>query len=539
VLALAKKRARPQVLDQKRVPAPSGGLNTVTPVAQLPPTDALFLYNMTASEYGLRTRPGSSEWVTGLTGASDDSVPSLLPFTGSTQAQNRFFAVTQAGIWDVSASTDTPTQLVTFPIQTGEAGRGSYVAMATSAGRFLLLCDEENGLFVYTEGTDSWAQVAMGGGATEIANVSPSNFCFVTVWKRRLFFVERYTGSAWYLAAGAVYGAATEFDFAQQFRVGGSLVGLWNWSYDGGAGLDSYLVALSTGGDAVVYQGTDPASASTFGLKGSWNVGGLASGRRVALDFGGELLVLTLLGALPLSRLVAGGSIEDEKLFATRKVANAFNRLVGLYRTLPGWALAIHPEENALLVLVPTASGQPTGQWAMSFANGSWSQWRDLPMASAAVWDGTLYFGTTDGRVLKNTGAVDGVTLADPDTSQDIAWSALGAYHNLGNGRLKRVSLVRPILLSEEANPTAEATALFDFSLLEPAPPAGSGVSGSGAWGSAVFDEAVWGGDLTASQAIGGAAGMGRDVAIAVRGAAKSRTVLVGTDVFFEQGGLL
>ena len=47
---------------------------------------------------------------------------------------------------------------MTFNIQVqGHAGRGIHHAFVTPGGHFLVYCDEENGLCVYTEATDTWA----------------------------------------------------------------------------------------------------------------------------------------------------------------------------------------------------------------------------------------------------------------------------------------------------------------------------------------------------------------------------------------------
>jgi hypothetical protein len=536
---LRRPPAKPSI-QAAHLPAPIGGMNRFNAASAMPPEDCLYLYNLIAAEYVLRSRLGYQEWCTGLTGAADNEVRSILPFTGSAMngAGDKLFATTSSGIWGVSASTDTPSLVQAFGTTTGDAGWGVSCVASTSAGRHLLYFDEVNGMFVYSEG-GAWGAVAMGGGGSEIANVDPANLVFGTVFKDRLWMVERDTAKAWYLSAGAIYGAATSFDFGQKMRSGGPLRGLWNWSYDGGGGLDTLLCGISGSGDVVIYQGTDPSSINTFALKGAWSLGGVPAGRRFATDQGGEILVASLLGVLPLSRLVAGGSIDDEKLYATRKVGPYFSLLASTYKSLKGWSVLVHPEDNALMVTVPTAAGAATNQLAMAFSTKAWSQYRDLPILSAASWNGQLYFGTTDGRVCRNTGYVDNVLLSDPNSWNAVQWSLLTAYQSLGTPRYKRVHSIRPKLLSQAANATVQATALMDFNLIEPAPPAGgSGGSGS-TWDSAVWDTSVWSGDYTATQPLQGGTGIGRDVAIAVRGSAIARTTLVGVDVLFELGGVL
>ncbi len=340
-MALRKQAPMPAI-QSVHVPAPVGGLNAVDAASAMPPTDAVQAFNLVAAEYGMRSRLGWREWCTTLTGLADNLVRSVLPFAGSTTAKNRLFATTSTGIWDVSASSVSPSRVLTFGTQTGDAGYGNCTTVVTSAGHFLLYADEVNGLHAYTESSDTWAAVTMGGGGTQISAVDPASICFVTVFKSRVWMVEKSTARAWYLAAGAIYGAATSFNMAGRFRAGGALRGLWSWTYDGGAGLDDSLVAVSDGGDVAVYQGTDPSSASTFGLRGAWYVGALPAGRNIATNFGGDLLLLSRTGVVPMSKLTVGGD-TDRSQYTTAKVSNLFNAAMLSKAPLRGGACACTP----------------------------------------------------------------------------------------------------------------------------------------------------------------------------------------------------
>lgn len=540
--ARARRRrvaARPATVATTHMPAPTGGLNTLDAAGAMPPEDCIALWNMVPAEYGLRSRLGSREWVTGLDGGAGGLVRSILPFTGSTRAADRLFAVTPTGIWDVSASTAAPTRVLTFVTPDAELGAGYGVAHAyvTAAGHFLLYGDELNGYHVYSESSASWARVTAGAGAGQVSGVDPGALPFVTVWKSRVWLVEQASARAWYLDAGAIYGAATAFNFGQQFRKGGGLIGLWSWTVDGGQGLDDYLVAISAGGDLVVYQGSDPSSASTFGLKGIWSLPGLPAGRRIATQLGGDLLVLTKSGIRPLSQLVVGG--EGEGQYLTAKVSNLVNRLMLTRSGFRGWSMHLHPEDNTLLVLAPTTEGAATEQLVMALWNKAWSRYRGLPMLSAGTWGGKFYAGTPDGRVLVHDGYVDGVRLADANAFTPVQWSLLSSFQTLGNARFKRVQLIRPTLLSEGAQPNYAVQARYRYDFAE-APSVSGTVRASGsAWDAGLWDVARWAGEYQASQSLGGATGLGTEVAIAVRGQATSRTVLVGMDIAFDQGGFL
>lgn len=589
-----KSRATSQSIN---VPAPTGGVNLIAPGGQIPDNQAFSITNMVASENGLRSRLGYQEWATGLTGASDNLVRTKLSFTGSTKngSKDRLFAVTSTGIWDVTASSQRATaawtistayvvgdrrtndsgksyvvvtagtsagaggptgtganivdgtvhwdyvagaKVITFGTQTNDAGYGVGTTYVNSAGHFYLYTDEENGYFVYAESTDTWTKIASGAGPTDVSGGDPTKFAFVIVWKSRVWFIEKESGKSWYLAAGSLYGAATEFDFGNKFASGGPLAVLANWTVDGGAGLDDHLVAISAGGDVVVYQGTDPSSVLTFGLQGVWNVGALPYGRAFTSRFGGDVLILTRRGILPLSKLISGGSVLRTDQYATEDIAPAFNAFPSTTWGLRGWSVRMHPEDNSIIVTIPTGVGLATVQWAMSLANGSWGYYRDLPIYSCEAWEGQFYFGTIDGRVCKNTGYVDGITLADPNSYVPVQYQVITGFKGGGTGRHKQVKMIRPTIRSDGGAPTfrVEARYGFDGSDMAPVSP---GAAGSGTWDNATWDTSKWSGEYLTSQTVVGAVGMGTEFAIAMRGAARSRTVLVGFDVLFDQGGFL
>ena len=79
-----------------------------------------------------------------------------------------------------------------------------------------------------------------------------------------MWVIENDTLSAWYLPVDSVGGAATEYDLSGIFRLGGYLLAGGTWTMDAGEGVDDYWIAVTSEGEVVVYQGTDPSSANTW-----------------------------------------------------------------------------------------------------------------------------------------------------------------------------------------------------------------------------------------------------------------------------------
>jgi hypothetical protein len=523
---------------QAHIPAPVGGLNTVSPGYQMPDLDCPVLYNLVGAENGLRSRLGYKEWCTGVGSAN---VATIMPFAGSTTSgtKDRLFATSSAKIYDVSSSSAAPTSVLNFASSANSAGWGVSHSVVNSAGaHFLMYFDEENGYHVYTETTDTWAAVAAGAGATQINGVTPANLVFGTVWKNFVLFVEKDTSKMWFgSSTNALYGTVTSFDFGSKFRHGGNLVGLWSCTMDGGQGIDDYLIAIGSGGDVVVYQGTDPNSATTFGIRGVWYVGGVPAGRRIATDYGGDLLILSTTGVISLKTLLDGAEAQDTSQYATQKIGNVFSRAATTYASTKGWSLRIHPEDSTVMVTLPPGDDGTPSQLAMSILTRGWSVYRSLPIISAEGYGRKLYFGTADGRVCQNTGYLDNVNLAVTSYSA-IDCSLITAFRNLGNGRQKQAQIIRPTIISEGDAISSSVEARYRYDLSEASPPtattttpAASGTPRSGTRPNGAAATRRTAGSRSCRH--GARPGGGLPLS------ATSRTVLVGFDLVFTQGEIL
>jgi len=548
VTLAARRHGRPQLARLTQIPAPTGGLNRIDPVAALPPGDCTLLSNLVAAEFGLRSRLGFHEWVTNLTGTIDNTVRTIMPFGGSKQnhSTDRVFATTDKGIWDVTASTQAPAApagVTAFGTVNADSGRGSSVVAVDNTGAHnLIYCDEANGYFVYREATADWVKVAQGAGATQVAApADPTQFVQVCLYASRLWFVQKDSTKAWYLGVfggPAIYGTANQFDFGPYFRGGGTLIGLYNWTIDGGSGVINRLVAVSTSGDIVIFQGIDPSLAVQWSLVGIWNVGNMPAGRNIATTFGGDLLVLSTIGVIPLSRLVIGNPIVDRTQYATYKITNLFNFLMYSFSAQKGWSIRLNPQDNTFMITVPATGGKT--QLVMALTNRSWTQYTGLDINCNEILNGVMYFGTTDGRVCQHTDYIDGVLLSNPNAFTPITCQLLTAFQSLGTPIKKVLQIIRPRFLAQGITPNVAIAAKYDFDLSVPAAPTGQALaSGSAVWDTAVWDTALWQADYVASESLAGGQGMGVYAAVAIAFQAVARTILVGFDLSIESGGLM
>lgn len=524
----------PQTTNIVPVPAPQGGVNRVTGLAEMPPNDAVFMYNMIPSEFGTKVRTGYVEWATGV---GTGNVKTIVPFSGATASNDKLFAMAASGIYDITISVASPAVKLAFGTVDSTSGLGVWANFVNdSAAYFALYTDESNGYYVYTSATDTWAKVTLGGGASQISGVDPALFVFVTIFKQRVWFVEKGTGNAWYLATNAIYGAATKFNFGNKFKHGGTLVGLFNWTVDGGEGVDDYLVAVGSGGDVIVYKGTDPSTATDWFQHGAWFIGPPPSGRRIAGSFAGELYLLSVYGILPMSKLMSGTLVQLEEVTLSKKISPLINSALLTTRTTNGWEVRLLPTENLILVSSPKQSGLDYIQFAYSLNTPGWAVYRGMPYFTGDSWHGAFYFSDETGRVLQHTGTRDNVNLAG-SSSTPIDWSMMMSFQGYQNGGVfKRINFIRPIFLAEAA-PEYVAEARYDYNLTEVFGVASPSAIGGALWDAAVWDVSMWAGEFVVVDSVRGGSGMGRVLSIALSGRSNSRTTLIKFDLMYDSGG--
>jgi hypothetical protein len=492
------------------------------------PGDAIYTVNIDATTRGCKVRPGYSEYANGFAG---DAVKTIVPFSGSEddKSEDRLFGVTNNGIYNISSSTTTPTKMWDFSTKSSEAGWASFSQFVNDGGdHILLLTDEDNGLYAYTESTNVWNVPSISG---------PTNvLSFVVVWKERVWYVEKDSTNAWYSDLGTFAGTLTKFNFGSKFRVGGYLVALYSWTLDSGDGPDDYLVAVSSAGDVVVYAGTDPSSSNTFGVIGRWYIGDMPAGRRIGSQYGGDLLLLSTYGLVQMSDLLSGKNPFTTEGSLSWKIQADLRAEMALTRNSRGWEVQIHPSLARIIVSSPKMVGQEYRQFVYEINLQAWSIWEKMPILTSVEYQGSSFFGSSSVKAWEITGNLDNVTLASSSPSL-ITWRLLTAYNDLGMPEhYKKVEFIRPVILSE-LTPELSVQAFFDYDLS--AVSAASVSPGVGIWGTGLWGTATWAGGSPRTRPPTGAGGMGKVVAVGIAGASQTDTTLISIGIHFNVGGQL
>lgn len=501
-----KKIKRPPVQHIASVPAPIGGLNARDSLASMPPMDAFGLVNWIPQQYGLAARKGYSEWATNL-GAAVNTVmnwfgpATTIPTTANfqiapTTLPGKVFAATDTAIYDITTQTSAPASVQALS-GAAQAGTFSSTNFANSAGGWLLACSETDGYFTY-DGA-AWLKITLGGGANQVSVVDPTTFCAVAIWKRRAWFAVKNTAKVCYLPVDSLYGAAASLDLGPLLKHGGSVAWIANWTIDAGEGIDDFLVIAGENGDIIIYKGTDPASSTTFSLQGVWYSGEVPKGRKGFTTFGGDLVLISNLGILPISYITRGGSgtLSAGDGNYTSKIQQLFSVDISTTFNFFGWEMLVCARENLLIVTVPNTQVGVYVQYVLNVANNQWTLFQDMPMScvkSVANWP---MFGTADGRVMIAFTNFTDNNLISGTVGNSIRGLVQPAYNYFqkegGISQNKHFLMIRPNFLSEK-RPGYAVQMNVDFKGGIPTGIPVVGTATGALWDVAKWDQALWGG---------------------------------------------
>lgn len=464
--------------------APVKGLRSDQGLMQEQPEAAMKLVNWVPETDALRVRRGYAEHAFDL---GDSPVETLMVYTSGTDT--RLFAAAGQYIWnatdagDVGASPDVSGQTEAY---------NSWVNFTASGGTHYLVTvnGSDNN---HTYDGSSWDTETWTG-------VTDNNLIYVWSFKTRLWFIEKNSMSAYYLPTGSISGAATKFELGAIFKKGGKLLAGGTWSVDSavGTGMDDMIVFVSNQGEVAVYEMSDPDDATSLLLKGVYDVG-RPLGQRCLINIGGDLLVLTYKGLVPLSKAVA---VKKEKLDAeaiTAPIRQAFSDDAVAFGDLQGWDLQSYPQANLVIINVPTSEGSAYKQYVFNVLTGAFAEWRSINSVCWALFGNNVYFGGTTDVVYKgDTGSSDGGAAVSAEILTH--YSALGQ-----KGRSKQVTLVKPIVRTN-SDVGFGLNILRDYALPD-SPPSTSegGVDRDGfTWDESNWDEDAWAGSVISQDWFGG-----------------------------------
>lgn len=486
---------------------------------------AINLTNFVATPQGVGVREGYRNYATGITGY----VETLMPYVGVGNFPNKLFAAAGSRIYDAT-NPGAATQLLTGLL----SAQWSHTGFSIPGGNYLVICNGQDSPRHWNGSAwVTWAQVTTPSAPGQISGYDPVKFESVITHQRRLWFVEKNTTTAWYLPVNSMGGAAVSFNFGPHFSRGGRLVALASWSMTGGTGMQNMLAAVSSTGDLVIYEGTDPADSTKWSIKGSWRLGAPV-GNRCFLQFGGETLYLSQDGLMPLSKYMQTTTTESA---LTDTIRDTISRLTSSQQGLPGFQVHDYLARNLLILNVPQINPDQNFQFIYNTITGGWSAFTGWPAQCWATLGSMVFFGA-NGKVCQAFNGYKDNANFDGSGGDVYTATAQQAFSYFDKpGMKKRFVRAKVNLVTASGAPNVRLDCNTDFNLSAPASIGSATPSSAAVWGQAIWGVAEWSGGLqnyNAWQTLG-AIGYAGSIVLAV--AVQAETLWVSTEWEIEPGG--
>lgn len=517
-----RRAAAARTNQTANIVAPVGGLNLRDPISAMAPTDCIQLDNMIPRPTGLELRAGYTEHAVDLAGP----VTSLFGYVAGNDTTHKLFGAIGDDIWDVTTSSPVLSQGSTGSTD----GQWFTQQFSTGADTFLLAVSPSAGYWTYSTAS---------GWVKRTPTNLPANPKTVVVWKRRLWFTCENDSNVYYMdTVNAVTGTVVAFPMGAQLRSGGYVAAGFNWTMDAGESVDDYLVFIGTQGDVIIWQGTDPTSSTTFGIKGVWYLGPVPVKGTFFTPMGGDVMIVSASGMTLLSQVVNGQFYNNAQNSPASKILPALRPLVDEYRNDAQWAVMPVAKANILVIKPPKVDN--TWLWyVMDLATGSWCRFLDIPSNCMATLNGDVYTADDEGNVYRALyGETDGVSLAGDEGDQIEAdvFAAFNAYGIPAN--LKKWSMVRPSFISSSPpSVKLRINTQYNFTNVEGTP--GFQGPGTSIWDTGQWDVAVWYGATNTYEAWVGSAAMGYIGALRMRVRGAPGTLFTSYVSMFDVGGVM
>lgn len=495
------------------LPAPIGGLNNRDALASMPNSDAYFLENWFPTTDGVVTRNGNTTHVSGIGG----TIETLAVYSGG--SANQLISFNNGKMFNVTAAGAPGPELTT-----GRTSNKNVTAMFSNAAtHFLIGVNGADTPFSYN-GTAYAALTITGITGTQ------NNLAYVFPFKGRLYLAAINELVFYYLAVGAIQGAATSFDLSQIASKGGYLMAIGSITLDTGSGPDDFIAFVTSEGEVLVYKGTDPSAAATFALVGRYSIG-RPIGRKCISKYGGDALVITDMGLTPLSMLFK----SEEPTLRDSLSSKLGNALIShnQFSATHGWHVMLHPANTMLILNVPHGTGGEFHQYVMNTITGAWCVFNGWKGYSFAEMNGNLYYGAAGGKVYR----------ADTGSSDDgvaIVCNARTAYNYFEKYELKHWHNAR-LHMETIGNPELSVGFNIDYIEEEPSFVVSQVDAGDGElWDVATWDVAEWAGATEVRSQWADINDLGFTASTVVRVKSSASTVKwFATEYLFEYGGVI
>lgn len=498
----ASKGMKPRKAQAVSYPTPSEGLisnrNLALPQGQAP--GAAMLENWFPTPQGARLRRGMARRAS-LPG--DSATRSL--FTYINGPIEELYAANDAGIWNVSVVQSAYDQIISpepgyiigpedgvaigwrsvlaaDSVWTSTNGQWSTVQYSTAGGSFLIGVNGTDVGFIYN-GTD-WEPLAITFPATH-PTLTTADLSFTWVYKNRIYFIEKNTLNVWYLPVDQIGGALTLLPMGGIFSRGGNMLfgQSWSLSTGGDGGLSEQCVFVTTEGEVAVFQGLSPDANQGWEKVGVYRVG-KPLGQRAWIRAGGDLVIATSIGFIPLSKAIDTDYAALGLIAVSNRIADEWRAAVQT-RGLEGWHCELWAEGSMTVIGTPTPDDLQPLTLVVNADSGAWCRFTAWQPYGMETFRGKLFMGSILGRVQE-------AWVGGSDEGQPYTATALPLFYDLGTPfQLKMARNARATIRSSYPI-SPRVTARFDWNMSMPPAPSASLIPIGNEWDNGIWDQSIW-----------------------------------------------
>lgn len=488
------------------LPVPIGGLNLNDSLANMDPLDAYLMDNVFPGRSSLELRGGFTSQATSA-GTS----------TVKTVAQYSFGSTNQLVVGGSGTLYNATTAGTAVPVGSGYSSDTWDTLM--QRGTMLLF----NGADTPQQYNGTAASVATYTGISTPANLIKAN-----QYRSRLYLTEKNFLGFYYSGVDSVTGALTQVNLTSVFRKGGYTMWTATLTRDAGNGQDDLLIVASSNNELLVYEGSFPDDPS-------WNKIGLYEipdllGRNSYINVGGDLILLTSSGLIPLSSIMQMGTVVNDSQKISNKINKIFPFLAENYGSNDGWTMKVYPKKQYMLVNVPISPGSTYWQYVVNLQTGAWCRFLNQNGGAWGVYNNGLYFGGTAGTVYK-------ADSGNNDDGAAIEFEYRQAYNTFNSPQNKLFNLIQPNITASSSF-TLDTDIDVDFIGAPYANALATSEGGAAEWDEEFWDDPDWGGDSTFTNNYSGIGAYGTYGSVRQRGSVGNTNVFFNSNkVFFEPGG--
>jgi hypothetical protein len=400
------------------VPAPVGGLNSRDSIDAMPPTDALIMSNFFPTVEKVTLRDGYTSFCTGV---GTGNVETLIEHNAG--ANRQLLAIGSNGtFYQIDSGTAVSKK-------TGLAnGRAEHIEF-------------NNVTVVVPSGANvpfSWD----GSSASDLSitlsdSVNANTLTGVHAHKNRVYYWTGTSQNFYHSATVDTFtGNFTKFPVGLVGTFGGNIIMINTLTIDGGEGVEDLLCIIMTSGEVLIYSGSNPAS--DFALVGTFRIAEPINEKRAIAKLGGDVIVMTREGYLPLSQVVRQDIVGNKAAAISEKIRGTVIAQVKATGTLTGWQIFVSPDGDKVIFNYPTNDVDPFNQHVFNPIIRAWCIFEDMPAHVWGQFNGDTYFGSSSGKVFKVGG--------DADDGENIVGDLATSYNYFGDrGSIKRFSSTQTI----------------------------------------------------------------------------------------------